>query len=208
MKKYFLFAPFLMVAINVFLPSRSMAQITINGMTCVTAGGSNGNVYTISGNTNGADKITWTVTGGVIVGNNTGTASGSIDAIGNQIRVVWNNSLTTGKINISCDRLGKSSLSVNIISINNTISTGKLNYPLGASFTITGAGPLSKGCVPMFNYWWEKSDAATGPFNAIDNESGQHLQVAQLSGKTFYRRVLSINGDIIYSNVLAVGVAQ
>jgi hypothetical protein len=187
---------------------QSIAQnqiISITGPSCVLAGGSNGVNYSISGTEQGNDNITWQVSGGVIVGKGIAMASGAFSALGRDIRVIWNQVSKSGTVKVTSKSSGVAMLQVSVITILNKIDSTVHAVSKNSSLNINGDGP-DIICNTSYTYWWEFSDSLMGPFVQIDGSNSRNLIRDSLKTSGFYRRVLSVNGDNIYSNVIYVQV--
>lgn len=179
-------------------------QVSISGNSCATGGGTVGYLYTVSGLLEGADLVTWKITGGTILGTSMSTSKGTMDATGGQVRVVWNGSVSAGKVKVSCTRLGEAEIAVQIIQVTNTINLPSSVVNAGSKVSITGNILPASSCNLGNSYWWESSNSADGPFVDLGQGQDRSVAVAATSSKMFYRRVLAVNGDIIYSNVIAL----
>lgn len=182
----------------------SSAQVSISGATCVVSGGEVGYLYTATGNQTDQDILTWKVTGGTVVGTGTSTASGSVIATGSSLRIIWNKGISAGKIKLTNARLGESELSVKVIGFTNSISIPNTVIRIGSTVNITGTGPSSSACTALSNYWWEVASSAIGPFENIEGATDKNLTVVASQGKKYYRRILSVNGDVLYSNIISI----
>lgn len=180
------------------------AQVTISGSTCVVSGGEVGYLYTATGNQQSGDNLTWKITGGVIAGTANGSFTTTVSATGAQVRVIWNKGITRGKIKVTNNRLGEFETTVTIITHPNTIAVNPGTIRVGSTVIITGSTPSSNSCTALSNYWWESADNNAGPFNEINNATSSNLTMTASAGKKFYRRVLSVNGDVLYSNIISV----
>jgi hypothetical protein len=183
------------------------SQISVTGSSCAVGGGTNGVLYSISGDVQNSDNITWTVTGGYFAKDSSTSYSGPVGSLGTQIRVVWKSGAKTGNLQLSHSRLGSASYKVTVVTISNTISTGSQTANFGSPLKISGGGP-DVLCQPVFTYWWEMADSTNGPFIAINNAFGQHLTIDSVKKKSYYRRVVSTNGENFYSNVLLIDINQ
>jgi hypothetical protein len=181
-----------------------LGQVSISGLTCVVSGGEVGYLYTATGNQQANDQLTWKITGGVIQGTVNTSFTSTLSASGAEVRVIWNKGVTTGKIKLTNGRLGVSETTVTIIDYPNTISVANAQITPGSTVTINGAGMASNVCIPLSNCWWEVASANSGPFNEIDNATSKNLSLTATLGKKYYRRVVSINGNVLYSNIISI----
>lgn len=182
------------------------AQIGVNGSACAIAGGGRGVMYTVSGQVQPTDQLTWQITGGVIAGTGVATLSGAVSKIGSQVRVVWTTNAKTGSIRVTDDRLGTNSLAVTVVSISTGITPASQAIQPDSTLSITGGGP-DMSCPAVYAYWWEAADSAGGPFVPVSGYTGQHLSVDSVRKKAYYRRVICLNGENSYSNVVFIDVA-
>jgi hypothetical protein len=186
------------------LSNTSHAQIATSGSVCAVSGSEIGYLYTATGDFQNADNLSWKITGGVIAGTNSNSFEGSVSATGAQVRIVWNRGINNGKIKVSSRRLGSSELTVNIISFPNSISVSNGVIRTGATVTILGSEPSFTVCKPLCNYWWESAAQNSGPFEEISGATGRSLSFNAVAGKRYYRRALSVNGDVLYSNIISI----
>jgi len=180
------------------------AQVSISGNSCATGGGTVGYLYTVSGLLDGADMVSWKVTGGTILGSSISTAKGSMEATSGQVRVVWNGNVSGGKVKVSCTRLGEAEIAVQVIQVTNSINLPSGVVKAGSNVPITGNILTASSCNLGNSYWWESSTSAEGPFVELGQGQDRSVAVAATNSKVFYRRALFVNGDIIYSNVIAL----
>jgi len=177
-------------------------KVTISGTTCVASGGTTGYQYQLSGTIQNDDLLTWKITGGVFSNNGTPSLSGTISNIGTSVRVIWNKGITTGKLKVTNNRLGSFEQDITISKFDNVISINSGIIRIGSNVTINGTSSSSLSCVPLNTIWWESATVSNGPFNTIDNAIDKNLTISSISQKRYYRRVLSINGDVYYSNII------
>jgi RHS repeat-associated protein len=196
----------LMLACMVFSLTKTHAQVSISGPTCVVGGGTTGVSYSISGNYQMTDNLSWSISGGVVAGTSNTGKSGTVGSIGPSIRIVWTGT-GTGSVSVTESRLGSSNKSVTIITINNTLSPASQLVNYGTSATITGGGPSSTSCTPTYSYWWESSSSSTGPFSIVGSITTQNLTVNPFTQKQYYRRATSFNGDVVYSNTALIDIS-
>lgn len=194
----------IIMANGLFFGQGADAQVSISGATCVVSGGEVGYLYTATGNQAGQDILTWKIMGGMVAGTESSTASGSVIATGSVVRIIWNKGIAEGKIKLNNTRLGDSELTIKVVGFNNSISIPNIVIRVGATISITGTGPSSTACMPLSNYWWEIADSAIGPFESIEGATEKNLTIVANQGKKYYRRVLSVNGDVIYSNIISI----
>jgi len=166
--------------------SVAIAQIAINGAVCTVTGGSNGNVYMLSGSNQQTDNITWVIQGGVIAGSTDTTASGTIASIGSSLRIVWNTGFNTGHIQVTNSRLGTASLTVNLQTVDNTISAVNQLVSSGATISITGGNFSGPVCTAVYAFWWETADSSNGPFNAIEGATGKDFSFSNATHPAYY----------------------
>jgi len=182
--------------------------ISINGPACTVAGGSNGVSYTVSGATQLTDNLKWVVTGGIIVATKSSSLSGTIAAIGTQVRIIWTPGAISTSITVTDNAASTANLNVTAIVISNIITSASSASVRGSSVTLQGGGPSILSCQPLYSYWWEVSDSSSGPFIAINGAAGQNLQIDSTKKKGFFRRAIAANGDVFYSNVIFINVSQ
>lgn len=182
----------------------TIAQVSISGATCVVSGGEVGYLYNATGSMSDQDVFSWKVTGGTVVGSENSATNGSVIASGSTIRIIWNKGVSNGTIKLTNSRLGDSELSVKIVDFPNSISLPNGLINVGTTITITGSGPSSSICTPLSSFWWEVADAISGPFESIDGATDKNLTVVVNQGKKFYRRVLSVNGNLLFSNIISI----
>ncbi len=184
----------------------SNAQLSMSGSNCAVNGGTTGYQYTISGSYQASYTISWTVTGGVIAGTSNTSKSGTIASIGPSIRVVWNANPASASVQVTVQVLGSNTKTVTVITVPNTVSPSSQVVAYNSSATVTGGAP-SAGCTPSYSFWWETSSSATGPFTTVSGATSQNLTVNPFLQTAYYRRVLSFNGDNVYSPVALVSIA-
>jgi len=182
-------------------------MLSINGPLCVLAGGSNGVYYSISGNLQDNDNISWEISGGDIVGKGSNINSGTVSVIGKDVRVIWNRASKAGTIKVTSRVYGVTTLQINIVTIFNRIDSVAHAVPRFSSIRINGDGP-DISCNTAYTYWWEVSDSADGPFIQVERSNTKNLIKDSIKNNGFYRRVLSVNGDNIYSNVIYIKIAD
>lgn len=187
-----------------FFYGDSNAQVTISGSTCVVSGGELGYLYTATGNQQSTDNLSWKVTGGIIAGSTSSAFDGTVSATGGQVRIIWNKGVSTGKIRLINGRLGQTEIAVTVIGYPNTISVGSGVVKVGNTITIAGSAPGSNTCIPLSNCWWEVAYSNAGPFTEIENAISRNLTIVATAGKKYYRRVLSVNGDLLFSNIISI----
>ncbi len=191
------------MTISILFCRNTFAQVSISGATCVVSGGEIGYLYNATGNLSEQDVFSWKVTGGTLVSENLpSNLLGS--ATGSSIRIIWNKGVSSGTIKLSNTRLGDYELTVKIVDFTNSISFPNGIVSAGATITITGSGPSSTICSPLCNFWWEVADAINGPFDNIDGATDKNLVVVANQSKKFYRRILSVNGNVLYSNIISI----
>lgn len=196
---------FVFIAVLFIVPLHELcAQVTISGTTCVVSGGELGYLYTATGNQQSNDQLTWKVTGGVIAGTTNTSFNATVGATGAQVRVIWNKGVSNGKLMLTNGRLGVTETTVTIISFPNTISLNATALRIGNTVTIGGSGAGSTACSPLSSYWWEWAPASAGPFAEIENATDKNLVITISAGKKYYRRVLAVNGDQLYSNIISI----
>ena len=183
------------------------AQIAVNGSACAVAGGGNGVMYSVSGQVQPTDQLTWQITGGVIAGAGGSTLSGLVSKIGSQVRVVWTTNTKTGSIRVTDDRLGTNTLAVTVVSISTGITAFSQTIKPDSALSITGGGP-DISCPAVYAYWWEVSDSVAGPFVQVSGYTGQHLSIPSVGKKAYYRRVICLNGENSYSNIVFIDVVS
>lgn len=192
-----------LLTISIFFCRNTFAQVSISGATCVVSGGEIGYLYNATGNLSEQDVFSWKVTGGTLVSENlSSNVLGS--TTGSSIRIIWNKGVSSGTIKLSNTRLGDYELSVKIVDFTNSISIPNGIVSAGATITITGSGPSSTICSPLYNFWWEVADTINGPFDNIDGATDKNLVVVANQSKKFYRRILSVNGNVVYSNIISI----
>lgn len=180
------------------------AQVTISGSTCVVSGGELGYLYTATGNLQPSDNLSWNVTGGVVAGSTVSTFDGTVSGTGGQVRIIWNKGIATGKLRLTNGRLGQTEITVIVIGYPNIISLPADAISIGSTVTLSGSAPSSNGCTPLSNCWWEVAESSLGPFREVENATSRNLTITAMAGKRYYRRVLSVNGDVIYSNIILI----
>lgn len=186
------------------IQSATNAQVTISGSTCVVSGGELGYLYTATGNQQSSDNLSWKVTGGVIAGSTNSSLDGTLSATGGQVRIIWNKGISSGKIKLTNGRLGQTEITVTVIGYPNTISLAPGVIRIGSTVTISGSAPSSSGCAPLSNCWWEVAGSNVGPFTEVENATNRNLVITASAGKKYYRRVLSVNGDLLFSNIISI----
>lgn len=186
------------------LINSSHAQIGISGSGCAVSSSEIGYLYTATGNLQNADNLSWKITGGFIAGTNSNSFDGTVSGTGAQVRITWNRGINSGKIKVTSRYLGSSEITVNVISFPNSISVSNGVIRLGATVTIQGSEPSLNACRPLSNYWWESASQSNGPFEEIAGATSRNLSVTVAAGKRYYRRVLSVNGDVMYSNIISI----
>lgn len=199
-KRYLLLPVFLLAGLCV------TAQLSMSGSNCVVNGGTTGYQYTISGAWQPQYTISWTINGGVIAGTSNTTKSGTIASIGPSIRVVWNANPASASVQVTVQVLGSNTKTVTVITIPNTVSPSSQVVPYNSSATVTGGAP-SAGCAPSYSFWWETSSSVSGPFTTVSGATSQNLTVNPFLQTAYYRRVLSFNGDNVYTPVALVSIA-
>ena len=190
----------------VFFGLTCQAQLSMSGSNCVVNGGTTGYQYTISGAWQPQYTISWTISGGVVAGTSNTTKSGTIASIGPSLRVVWNANATGAYVQVTVQVLGSNTKTVTVVTIPNTVSPSSQLVNYGSSATITGGSP-GAGCAPSYSFWWETSANSGGPFTTVSGATTQNLTVNPVTQTAYYRRVLSFNGDNIYSPVASIGIA-
>lgn len=178
------------------------AQLSITGANCVMAGGTTGYQYTISGAWQPQYTLTWTITGGVIAGSGNTSRSGTIASIGPLVRIVWNQNASSASVQATVTNLGSNTKTVTVITVANTVSPSSQTVAYNSSATITGGSPNGTSCTP--SYWWESAANSGGPFTLVSGATGQNLTINPVTQTAYYRRVLSFNGDNVYSPVASV----
>ncbi|HLZ86163.1 MAG TPA: DUF6443 domain-containing protein, partial [Puia sp.] len=194
------------LVLALFFSVTGSAQVSISGTNCVVAGGTIGYQYTISGAWQQTDNVTWTIVGGVIAGTNNTSKSGTVSTIGPSISVTWNPGATGAQVQLYESRLGSNTMNVTVTTFTNTLTPASQAVSYGSTVTISGGG-AGTGCSPSYGYSWESASASTGPFSPINGAAGQDLTINSFTQPAYYRRALSFNADVVYSNTVSVTIA-
>jgi len=180
-----------------------LSQVSISGQTCGIPGTSY--TYTISP-MSFSGTMTWTLTGGVITGSSSTSASGS--PLPN-INVTWSTGYATGTIHLVAPG-GTANLTVTLTTAlaGGTITAnGSQNINNGATPATISCGVASGGyCTPTYNYQWQSSTDDVS-FSAVSGATSQNLSFSSgLTQTTYYRRMVTETNtsNTAYSDVATI----
>ncbi|HMH35086.1 MAG TPA: hypothetical protein VK543_18750 [Puia sp.] len=206
MKKKVFFPHLIAKWLFLMSPFVGYSQMAVNGPDCAIAAGVSGVSYSVSGDIQTTDQMTWKITGGVLVSGGSATISGIVSSIGRQVRIIWSPKVASGQIDVVNSRLGSATFSVNIITMDTAIGSAVSLVNPNSPISFTGGMPSDTTCTSSYSYWWEVSDNLNGPFIRVVGEFSHNLTISSLIKKSFYRRVINVNGDNFYSNVMMVDI--
>ncbi|HVZ56091.1 MAG TPA: hypothetical protein VG870_05485 [Chitinophagaceae bacterium] len=191
-------------AVLVVAPSiGAYSQISVVGADCALGGGTTGYLYSATGNIDSGEVLTWKVSGGIVAGSPSLSAT-SINAAGTQIRVVWSRQVSKGSVSVTSQHLGTYTLNVTVGSLNNTLPSLTSQPSKGGMVTLGTGTLVSASCQVLFDCWWEVGPTQNGPFEPLDGQKGTSLYLANCTQTQYYRRVISYNSDVMYSNPILV----
>lgn len=178
-------------------------SITISGQTCAVIGEDATYMYTVSGNWSSSDDFSWCVTGGHLVNSGNSCISGK-----GIPTITVNFTGGSGGVTLNVSGKGSASLSVMLLTANNTLTPTQQTINFAATPQIITGGGLTGGtCTPsFFGYSWESALSVDGPFTTIQGASGQNYTPVSPPQTTYYRRMVFTSSLSRYSNVVAVNV--
>ncbi|HLY68678.1 MAG TPA: DUF6443 domain-containing protein, partial [Puia sp.] len=179
----------------------SFCQVGITGATCVVPGTQY--TYTISGNWNSTDLMTWTATNGTFTGVSSGTPCV-------QVTVTWTSGFTSGTLKVVDAVTGSFSETITFTSnvVGGTISNNTQTISYGSTpATLNCSVATGGGCSPSYTYQWQQStDGVNFSSNGI---ATQNLAFsAGLTQTMYYKRKVteSVSNTTAYSNIATVVV--
>jgi RHS repeat-associated protein len=177
------------------LGQSALAQMTISGNTCGTAGQSS--TYSVSSSYTSGYPTQWQVTGGLI----TGTSSNSQNGTGlSSISVTWNSGTSVGTVNVHVYSSANPSASLNV-NVGAALVPGAITANATQTVyktvpaTISCSAATYGGCSPItYNYQWQQStDQAS--WTDVAGATGQNLSFSAVPAaqSIYYRRYVVSN---------------
>lgn len=192
------------LAVLLFLFSQvTVAQITISGTTCVTAGSTY--TYTLLDNCSSTQNLYWCANGGTIVGY--GSCRGANGLCTVSIQWSTGNGKSINVHNYTNGASGTLNITVATALVSGTVdnTSQTINYNATPA-TITCSAASGGGCSSYYSYQWQQSpDNAT--WSDISGATSQNLSFSSgLTQNTWYRRTVYNSGSTAYSNSAVVYV--
>lgn len=174
----------------------SYSQMSISGPTCIVAGTQY--TYTIAGNWTNSTTMTWTVNGGSISGNSSGTPLPQVHVTftgAGYVKVVTSNPTSSTTLNVTtAPTLSGGTISNPSQSINyNTLPD-----------TIKCSAATGGACSPTYSYQWQQSTDDSHWTNVGTGGSSQNLIfTSNLTTSTYFRRFVTemSSGNTAYSAI-------